>query len=718
VIAKDSPSRPNFLDPGYTLVITEKPDAGRRIAKALGELRSCKFEGVEIWDIPSSFDGTHFVVCSALGHLFGVYDPGGKRSLYPVFDVTWASKGDILSKKKSNSNFLRTRHATQVSQFTRRIKAISKLSQNASDFVQACDSDLEGETIGFNILKYACGKTNLEKCKRARFSSLTENELRESFSNLETINQSFAQAGCTRHVIDFLWGINLSRALSGAYLNSGRGFRNITTGRVQGPTLSFVIDREIAIKTHVPVPFWTIRASIVLDGAIIEAKYEKLKIETILEAKTIVSSCSKINKARVTKISNIAGFDPPPFPFNLTDLQTEMFRIHGFSPSTTLKFAERLYLRALISYPRTNSQRLPKAIGSDKIINSTGLMPEYRNLVQYLTRSRRVSPVEGPKIDPAHPAIYPTGERPKKLSLPETKVYDLIVRRFLAAFAEDAKISGTTAFFEVGTHVFSANGEKLAREGWSKIYSMRKIRRTDLSALREGMLLDVQDIKVDSEFSRPPNRFTQGSLLLEMEAKGIGTKSTRSEIISTLIDRGYLTQEKAGILEGSEIGYQLAETMRSYCKEIISVELTRKIESEIEQVSEDKISSSEVLDHTKSAVSNAVQKIVEFRSEIGKDLASAANVVRKVDILGNCPSCHNGELRIIKSTRTGKRFIGCSNYRTGCRTSAPLPQRGNILSQGRTCNACKWPLIRVNLRPRMAAWIICPNVNCIERRSR
>ena len=708
-----------LTEPGYTLVIAEKPDAGRRIASALGVSKLIRVANIEAHEVRDSFNGEHYVVCAAAGHLYGIADPHNSRSIYPVFDIEWLPLNAILDKRKRGHRGGARSYRGLSSMAGNRIEAIRLLSAHAQRYIHACDYDLEGEAIGFNILKYACGLSSWENCKRARFSTLTESEVKESFSRLEPIKESIAQAGRMRHIVDFLWGINLSRALSGAYSKSGHGYRNITIGRVQGPTLAFVADREIEIKTHVPLPFWKIFTSLRKEGVTFESQYERKKIETKSDADSVMESLSFATTASVKSFRDSIFGQQPPFPFNLGDLQAESFRRYKLSPSITLRTAERLYLRALISYPRTSSQKLPESIGYQKIIRGISSMPEYRKLSEDLLRTGRPFPIQGPKEDLAHPAIYPTGVAPNQLNSFERKVHDLVVRRFLAAFDEDALISETHAQFLIASHTFEISGRKVLRDGWMKIYPAKwNYSGVDLPQLRKGEVLDVLSSRLESEFERRPQRFTQSSLLQAMEEEELGTKATRAEIIATLIDREYLLQGKSRNLEASEIGLQLVEAMRKHCEEIISSGLTRKMESEIERILKGTEDQSSALDQAKSAVSYAIEKIRKSEKEIGSELAEAAKrSIENAQQIGKCPSCSDGYLRIIKSPKTGKRFIGCSNFAKCCKASAPLPQKGTIRVQTRTCPSCKWPIVSVFLRRRRTPWVICPNVNCPSRKS-
>ena len=235
----------------YTLVVCEKPDAARRIAQALGTSGFKEISALETVGrrgLPPVFSVTgrnnhHFVVCSALGHLYGLVDVNGNRSTYPVFDVKW-----MPTLRKRNGKGPMT--ATKTQQI---IKSISLLSQKATKFVHACDYDQEGEVIGYNVLEYA-SNNKYESSLRAKFSTLTDEEIRNSFDNLLKPSIGLAAAGRSRHVIDFIYGVNLSRALTQScnVSNDSKRYRNLSIGRVQGPTLAFVVDREMEITRHVP----------------------------------------------------------------------------------------------------------------------------------------------------------------------------------------------------------------------------------------------------------------------------------------------------------------------------------------------------------------------------------------------------------------------------------------------------------------------------------
>jgi len=681
------------MSDGYTLVICEKPDAARRVSDALsgGNSRSEQVDGTTVFRF--SRKGEEYVVCAAQGHLYGVSDPSEERTVYPVFDVEWYSS-DLVDEDSASA--------------ARRISAVKKLSAGASKFVNACDFDVEGETIGYNLLKYACGGKE-KAALRARFSTLTEEDLVKAFDDLEFQGgQGLARAGRARHAIDFVWGVNLSRALSQSVLGSGHRYRTVSVGRVQGPTLGFLVQRELEIREFVPVPYWKDSGIFARDGKKFTAAYAKDRIETRPFAEKVREECVG-KEAAATSVRRGTVQVGPPVPFNIGDLQKEAYRAFGYTPSRTLQIAERLYLAALVSYPRTDSQRLPQSIDYRKIIQGVGKMPEYSAHAAELLKTEP-KPVQGARSDPAHPAIHPTGEKPnRRLDASEGAVFDLVVRRFLASFGPSARREMVDVTLAVGEHEFRLAGGRTVFPGWMKYYGRYAgYRDVEFPAVVEGDRFKVVDVLVEEKFEQRPYRYNQSSLLEKMEKEGIGTKATRADIISTLAGRGYVSGES---LEVSDLGLSVVETMARYAPSIISTGLTREIEEKLEAVEGGAEGEPALLRETVRSIAAQLAELNANEDAVGRELDSAQmRTVAKSFVLGRCPVCKTGELRVIRSKSTKKRFVGCSNYSAGCRASAPLPQRGIVRTTARPCQHCSWPVVYIvgGGRP----WRLCVNPSC------
>ena len=681
---------------GYTLVICEKPDAARRISDALsgGGFRIEQVEGATVYRF--SRGGDDFVVCAAQGHLYGVSDPSDERAVYPAFDVEWYPT-DLVDEDARGAS--------------KRISAVRRLAAGATRYVNACDFDVEGETIGYNLLKYACGGKE-KGALRARFSTLTAEDLVRAFDDLRpAAGEGLARAGRARHAIDFVWGVNLSRALSQAALGSGHRYRTVSVGRVQGPTLGFLVQREREIREFVPVPYWKVSGTFGRDGERFTAGYVKEKVETKALAEMIREECVG-REATVKSVRRGTTQVGPPVPFNIGDLQREAYRAFGYTPSRTLQIAERLYLGALVSYPRTGSQRLPASIGYRSTLEGVGRIPQYSAHVTEIMRADP-KPVQGAKADPAHPAIHPTGDRPRgKLDASEASLFDLVVRRFLAAFGASARRETAVVALAVGDHGFMLAGSRTVFPGWMKYYGRYAgYRDVELPRLAEGETFRVLDVTADEKFEQKPPRYNQSTLLEKMEREGVGTKATRADIIATLVGRGYVAGEG---MEVTDLGLSVAEILGRYAPAVASTQLTRDVEQRLEAVEKGE-GESELLRET---VRQLARQLAEFRANedaVGREIDSAlVRTAAKSYSLGRCPVCKSGELRVLRSKSTKKRFVGCSNYPNLCRASAPLPQKGAVRPTARACERCGWPVVQVLGRGR--PWTLCVNPGCPGKR--
>lgn len=282
----------------YTLIITEKPDAALRIATALDE----KERPQKMYDsgVPYYIANRDrkIVVVPALGHLYTITGEQKGRG-YPIFNYKWVPRN------------LAERKAVRIRTW---VQTIANLAKDADVFIDACDYDVEGCIIGYFILKYACDDKE-QVSKRMKFSTLTKQEIENSYERpLPHLDFGLVEAGRTRHEVDWLYGINLSRALMAATRKASGKHTILSTGRVQGPTLKFLVEREEAIGTFVPIPYWKVKAFVEIGGQVFEAKYEREEIGNKKEAEAIVSACRDKN-GQVDEISVRKFLQPPSFPW-------------------------------------------------------------------------------------------------------------------------------------------------------------------------------------------------------------------------------------------------------------------------------------------------------------------------------------------------------------------------------------------------------------------
>ena len=668
----------------YTLVITEKPSAAKRLAQALAEggIDKRSKQGVPHYRIKRA--GKQLVIAPAVGHLF-VLDEAGKgvKWSYPVFNVEWrptyTEKGNAWAKKYFDS--------------------MAELANGADSYISACDYDIEGSVIAYNILRFIC---KAKDGRRMKFSTLTTPDLINAYDKLtKHLDHNMIEAGLTRHFVDWYFGVNLSRALTLSLEHVG-GYWTLSTGRVPGPTLELMVKREQEIEDFKPVPYWEIELKGSVDSKAITADHVEGKFWEKPKAVKVIEKCRGLD-GKVESVTRSEQQHPPPFPFDLTTLQRESYGLFGYSPKMTLDIAQSLYEDALISYPRTSSQQLPPTIGYKRIIEKLGAQPAYKELSAKLLSNKTLSPRQGGKTDPAHPAIFPTGAKPMRLGNYQRKVYDLIVKRFMAAFSETAIRELLKITIKVDGEEFAAHGIKTLKPGWMEFYSpYARMKDVMLEGINSGDKVKVKKIELLEKKTQPPARYTQASILKEMDDLGLGTKATRAGILHTLYERGYIRDRSIVV---TDLGKAVTKALEKYCPEIVSMELTRRLEQEMEEIEGGEKTGQKIIKDTEAELRKILAKFKEHEKHIGDEMKEAVSEYEhQQHDVGLCSKCRKGEIMIIHSKRTGKRFVGCNSY-PKCKHSFPLPQHGFLTVLPRKC-LCGLHLISVTSKGKKT-WKFC-----------
>ncbi|RMD57655.1 DNA topoisomerase I [Candidatus Woesearchaeota archaeon] len=674
----------------YQLIITEKPNASKRVAEALceGKLVKKSFKKAPYYELKRN--GKNIIVGCAVGHLFGLAEKKKSKGFaYPVFDIEW-----VPAYEQSKS-----------SAFTKQyLEALKKLAKGADEVIVATDYDVEGEVIGLNVVRFAC---NRKDANRMKFSTLTKDDLIEAYnSRSESIDWGQANAGETRHFLDFYYGINLSRALTKAIKQAGM-FKILSTGRVQGPALKIVCERERQIMDFKPTPFWQIILVASSGKNSIEALHEEDKFWEKDKADAVIDKTKDAKNAQVAKIDRRQFKQAPPTPFDLTSLQTESYRCFGISPKQTLELAQELYTAGIISYPRTSSQQLTEKIGFAKILKKLSSQEAYSDLANMLLSKKSLKPNNGKKKDPAHPAIYPTGLKPKDLSARQAKVYDLIVKRFLATFADPAVRETLTLSLDVSDEIFTTKGTRTISANWHVYYAPYvKLEEVEFPDLNEGDVLNVDSITLKEDETKPPKRFTPASLIKMLEKKGLGTKATRAEIVETLRRRNYVRGDS---ITATDLGLQTVQILEKYAPKILDEELTRHFEDDMESIREGKKTPEKVLEEARDVLTRILDEFKSKEAAIGEELKKTYTETRaELTTVGNCPSCKEGQL-ILRRGKYG-RFIACDKY-PDCSTTIKLPAGGLVEVTPKTCEECGYPVVKM-IRKARRPQEVCVNLDC------
>ncbi|MBW2967311.1 DNA topoisomerase I [Candidatus Woesearchaeota archaeon] len=678
----------------YELIITEKPNAALKLANALATGKAIKknIKGVPYYEV--THGNKDLVVGCAVGHLYTVAEKEKKKGwTYPVFDIEWEETGKAKKESAYTKKYL---------------SVIKKLAKDANEFTVATDYDIEGEVIGLNVVRFACKQKD---ANRMKFSTLTKYDLIEAYEKRsKTLDWGQALAGETRHFLDWMYGINLSRALTLSIKHATGRYKILSSGRVQGPALKIIVDREKEIMAFKPEPFWELELKGAVAGGDVDAQHVENPFWNKEKASKVLEKIKPEKKAKVKSVTRSEFRQAPPTPFDLTTLQTEAYRTLHISPSQTLELAQNLYLDGAISYPRTSSQQLPPAIGYKKIIDALRKIEGYGLECAKLLAKASLTPNNGKKTDPAHPAIYPTGSKPS-LRGKELQLFDLIVRRFLATFGDPALRETLKLIIDVKEEEFVAKGTRTKEKGWHDLYGKYATQKEEeLPKAAEGDTVDVKELLMHDKETQPPKRYTQASIIKELEKKGLGTKATRANIIDNLFQRGYATDRA---IRATQLGIRTVDTLLKYSPDILDEELTRNIELEMESIREGKKKEEEVLASAKEVLNKTLAKFKDNEKNIGTELLEATEETeREMSLIGKCTVC-KGNL-VIKRGKFGK-FIACDNY-PDCSMTFKLPATGMIKPTKKVCEECNHPIIMVINRGKRPQEV-CINPDCPGKRS-
>ncbi len=672
----------------YELIITEKPNASKKIADALADGKPTKKSVNRVPYYELEHNGKEIVVACAVGHLYGLTEKEKKKGFaYPTFEIKWVPTSEMSKGAEFSKKYL---------------DILKKLSKNANKFTVATDYDIEGEVIGLNIIRFACKQKD---ARRMKFSTLTKPDLVNAYEHAnDHLDWGQAEAGETRHKLDWLYGINLSRALTSAIKKSGM-FKILSAGRVQGPALKIVTDREKEIKAFIPVPFWQIE----LDGKTATEKiiawHKEDKFWEKEKADSVMKKVKEEKKAKVDNVERKQFNQNPPVPFDLTSMQIEAHRCHRISPKETLSIAQDLYTAGLISYPRTSSQVLPVEIGFKKILASLGRQKDYKELASKVLNGKMV-PNNGKKTDPAHPAIYPTGITPE-IDGRKAKIYDLIVRRFLATFGEHAVRETMTIDINVKDEIFITKGTRTIEKGWHEYYGPYvKIEEIELPAVKKDETINIKKINMHNKETLPPKRYTEASIIKELEKRGLGTKATRAQIVDTLVQRSYITGKQ---IEATELGMQIIKILEEHSPKIVDEALTNLFEKEMDEIRDGSKKEEQILEKAKEVLTKILGEFKEKEDKIGAGLKKTFTETRAVmTTVGKCRNCEEGML-ILRKGKFG-RFIACDKY-PDCKTTFKLPAGGLVKVTDNLCKECGYPMVLM-IKKAKRPQEVCINTDC------
>ncbi len=476
------------------LVVTEKNDAAKQIAELLSERKptSDKVYSTPIYRF--SVAGEEWVTIGLRGHILEVDFPEEyKRWKMASLPALVYAPVEKLPKEKDI------------------IRSLKNLAAKANDIVIATDFDREGELIGSDALACIRQANTWAPVTRARYSSFTKKEITESFANLAELDENLAQAGESRQDIDLIWGAVLTRYLTMVKFS---GYGNVrSSGRVQTPTLALIVAREREREAFVPEDYWVVKGSFGSGKDAFEASHATARFKSAEAANAVMDAVADAKEARVTSVERKRRSVPVPAPFNTTSLMAAA-AAEGITPARTMRIAESLYMRGLISYPRVDNTVYPASLDLRECVRELSANPAYAETCLGLLARPKLTASRGKQQTTDHPPIYPTAcATPETLSAQDWKLYNLIARRFLATLSEAAVVEGTTVGLDVAGEPFVAKGDVLVKAGFRAIYPFGLKKDDELPALAEGETVAFNGATCTAKQTEPPARYTQGKLV-------------------------------------------------------------------------------------------------------------------------------------------------------------------------------------------------------------
>lgn len=667
------------------LIITEKAIAGQRIASILAgkNVALDREDAAQIARFEK--DGKQFVLIPLRGHISNVDFP--KRFSY------WLGT-DLKQLTMAPVEYVESERAI--------IHLLRKRAKDVSSVIIATDADREGESIGVEALNYVRETNPSIRISRAYFSAITPKDIQSSFSTLGEVDFHFADSADARREVDLIWGAVLTRFVS---LMSGRmGKEFLSVGRVQTPVLALIVAREkerLAFKVE---KYWVLSALFEKDAVKFEAEHKKGKFWSKEEAEKVLGK--KDAFGIVSDVQTKQRVLEKPLPFNTTSF-LRASTVLGLTAGEAMNIAETLYQMGYTSYPRTDNAVYPPNLDLKQILSELEKVTAFKPLVGKILALPKLSPSAG-KETKDHPPIHPVTAAPRAaLTEKQWRVYELICRRFLATLAEEAITFNTRVELLVKDEPFIANGQIIQKLGWKEFYPYSSIKETVLPKLEKGDKAKLLDLKMLEKETQPPVRYSQSALIKLMEELGLGTKSTRHEIIQKLYARQYISGLKA--IEPNQIAFAVIDSLQKHCLQVTEPKMTADLETEMDEIAVGKKEKLSVVQSSRSVLLSVLEQLLKDKNEIATELRKG---LRADSIVGKCTreGCE-GDL-IIRFGKTGKRFLGCTAY-PKCTTTYPLPQKGKLVTTAKQCELCSAPVVR--LIGKRSAFEMCINHNCASK---
>jgi DNA topoisomerase-1 len=668
------------------LIVTEKDTAAKKIADILskGKVDKGSFQKVPFYSFTN--DTGEYTCIGLKGHILQLE--------YPEEYSDWRK---VEPRALIDADLIKAPAAKSV------VNALKKVARDADHLIIATDYDREGELIGTEALSQILEvKPELEQdVRRARYSALIKEEIENAFGNLTDLSFPLAYAGEARQDIDLIWGATLTRFISLATSRLGNQF--LSVGRVQSPTLALIVEREMERRAFIPVPYWQITAELDSSQGIFTAGHKTARFLDKNESDEALKNALAADNGEVIKVKTSNKKVRPPAPFNTT-AYTKAATALGYSAARAIRLAEDLYLAGYISYPRTDNTVYPDSLNLREILAELQNSKELAPAATALLDQEKLTPTRGKKQTTDHPPIYPVGvPKPGDIDDAQWKIWFLVARRFIATLSDEAVSESNRVDIDIGGELFAVKGTRVAVEGWLGVYPYSRSKDNEVPKLEEGEKVEVKSVTDEQKETQPPGRYGQGRLIELMEQHGLGTKATRHSIIQNLYGRGYI---KNTPVEPTETGIGMVEALSTYADRITKPQMTAELEEEMNSIAEQATTKGEVVKRSRELLHLAYDSLEEHKEDLAGIIVKG---IQEDKIVGTCNKCGKS-LKIIRSKKTKKRFIGCDGY-PDCDSTYPLPQMGRLIPMHVECPECNTPKVKIITRGRRP-WELCIDPDC------
>lgn len=507
------------------------------------------------------------------------------------------------------------------------LEALREVGRNVELIYLALDGDSEGEAIAFEALSEVRRVNPYVEFRRPWFSTLNRNELLEAVEKGGRPNQSLADKCFARMEIDLTIGASFTRMLTlSVERASSRSLplgRFLSYGPCQSPVLYLVVKRAMEREAFIPEKFWRILASLRIGDIVLTAEHVKGRFSEEDEVKALLRKLEKVAEGVVEEYVEETTFKHPPIPLNTVELEARASRFLNLRPQVALNLAEELYRRGYISYPRTETEVYSPLIDLKSMVTSFRNHPIYRSFSERLLKSPLKS-TRGSRDDKAHPPIHPVKSATKEevvsqLGFNAWRLYDLVVRHFLATLSPSARLVKQKAVVEMDGERFSLKGLKVEETGYMEVYHYERPLEKTLPLLKVKDIVRVLKLEVEEAQTEPPPFLSEAELLKTMEKLHIGTDATASQHIQTNIDRGYFYIEGRRCIP-TPLGMALIKSFMNLKPELVEPKVRSLIESLIAEVALKNKAKEEVVEHAKKIFLSYYDEVKLKEAEIARAL--------------------------------------------------------------------------------------------------